>query len=313
MSKQWTAAEVPDQSGRTAIITGGNSGIGYFAALELARKGANVVLACRSVDKGKQAARDIEKAVPKAQVSVEPLDLASQGSIHSLAAQWLGDARPLDLLINNAGVMALPKRTETQDGFEMQFGTNVLGHFALTGLLLPSLTATSQTATKAPRIVTLASIAHLRGRIELDNLQSEKKYEPMETYSQSKLGDLMFALELDRRLQACGSRVESIAAHPGVAPTQLFLRDAPAWQRPMRRVVGVFMGIALNTAEKGALPTLYAATSAEAKPGGYYGPTGLMEARGPVGVAKVSDRAQNRTIAAQLWERCEELTGVRFP
>ena len=313
MSQHWTAAEIPDQTGRTAIVTGGNSGIGYFAALELARKGASVVLACRSVAKGQEAASRIKSSIPGANISVEALDLAAQSSIHDFAAQWTGNSRPLDLLLNNAGVMALPKRKETADGFEMQFGTNVLGHFALTGLLLPALTATSKTAALAPRIVTLASIAHLGGRIDFDNLQSEKKYSPMPAYQQSKLGDLMFALEMDRRLQACGSRIESIAAHPGVASTALFLRDAPPWQRPLRRVIGLGMDLLLNTAERGSLPTLYAATSPEAKPGGYYGPQGFKEMRGWPGEARISDRAQNRTTAAALWEKCEQLTGVRFP
>jgi NAD(P)-dependent dehydrogenase (short-subunit alcohol dehydrogenase family) len=313
MSKTWTTANIPDQTGKTAIITGGNSGIGYYAALELARKGATVVLACRSVARAQEAVQRIQAAVPNADVTAEPLDLARQSSIHDFARDWLGSARPLHLLINNAGVMALPRRTQTEDGFEMQFGTNVLGHFALTGLLLPALNVTAQTALERPRIVTLASIAHLGGSIQLDDLQSEKKYSPMVAYQQSKLGDLMFAFELDRRLQNCGSPVMSVAAHPGVANTPLFVRDAPDWQKPVRRMIGPLIELFLNTAEQGALPTLFAATAREAKAGGYYGPQGFQEMRGEVGEAKISDRAKNRTIAAELWQKCEELTGVRFP
>jgi NAD(P)-dependent dehydrogenase (short-subunit alcohol dehydrogenase family) len=313
MSKPWTAANIPDQSGKTVLITGGNSGIGYFAALELARAGAQVVIACRSLAKGHEAATRIQTMVPRAHIAVETLDLASQSNIHDFARGWLGNARPLHVLINNAGVMALPKRVATEDGFEMQFGTNVLGHFALTGLLLPALTETAKTSTEAPRIVTLASIAHLHGHIKLDDLQSEKKYSPMVVYQQSKLGDLMMALELDRRLRAMGSPVVSVAAHPGVANTNLFLRDAPAYQRPIRLGIGKMFDLFLNTAALGALPTLFAATSRDVKPGGYYGPQGFMEMRGEVGEAKIADRARNRTVAAELWQKCEELTGVRFP
>ena len=314
MSNHFTTANVPDQHGKTAIITGGNSGIGYYAALELARKGASVVIACRSVDRGREAQQRIQREAPGADVSVEALDLASQTSIHDFARSFLGSSRPLHLLINNAGVMALPKRTETADGLEMQFGTNVLGHFALTGLLLPALSATARESEDgAVRVVTLASIAHLQGRIVLDDLQQDKDYSPWGAYRQSKLADLMLALELDRRLRACGSPVWSVAAHPGVANTNLFLRDAPRWQRPFREISGALIGLFLNTSAQGALPTLFAAASPGAKPGGYYGPTGLREMRGPVGEAKVSDRAQNRSMAAELWQACERLTGVKMP
>lgn len=313
MSKHWTTADIPDQTGETAIITGGNSGIGYYSALDLARKGANVLLAVRSLARGEEAARQIRAAIPHSHVDAARLDLASQSSVHDFARNYLGSGRPLHLLINNAGVMALPKRVETEDGFEMQFGTNVLGHFALTGLLLPALNATAKTAPQPPRIVTIASIKHLSGRINLADLQATSKYSPGGAYGQSKLGDLMFALELDRRLCACGSRVMSLAAHPGVASTNLFLRDAPKWQRPARKAVGSIIHALLNSAGQGALPTLYAATSPDAKSGGYYGPKGFFEMRGPVGEAKISQRAQDTRTAAALWEKCEQLTGVRFP
>jgi NAD(P)-dependent dehydrogenase (short-subunit alcohol dehydrogenase family) len=314
MSRPFTASDIPDQSGKTAIITGGNSGIGYDTALELARKGATVVIACRSVDKGRNAQRRIESEVPEAKVSVEALDLASQASIHDFARNYLGSGRPLHLLINNAGVMALPKRTETADGFEMQFGTNVLGHFALTGLLLPAMVATARDSTAASvRVVTLASIAHQQGHIVLNDLQQEKNYAPWGAYRQSKLADLMIALELDRRLRDCGSPVVSVAAHPGVANTNLFVRDAPGWQQRLRKIFGALIGMFLNTPAQGALPTLFAATSPHAKPGGYYGPQGIREMSGPVGPARISDRAQNRAIAAELWKVCEHLTGVKMP
>jgi NAD(P)-dependent dehydrogenase (short-subunit alcohol dehydrogenase family) len=314
MTQHFTSADIPDQSGKTAVVTGGNSGIGYCAALELARKGASVIIACRDVAKGGEAQSRIQREVSGADVSVEALDLASQASVHDFARNFLGTGRPLHLLINNAGVMALPKRTETMDGYEMQFGTNVLGHFALTGLLLPAMAATAPNISAGSvRVVTLASIAHMQGRITLDDLQQEKNYSPWGAYRQSKLADLMIALELDRRLRDCGSPVMSVAAHPGIANTNLFVRDVPSWQRPFRIMAGSIIALFLNTSAQGALPTLFAATSPNAKPGGYYGPTGLREMRGPVGAAKISNRAQNRTMAAELWQACERMTGVKMP
>lgn len=314
MSQHWSAADIPDQSGKIALVTGGNSGIGYSAALELARRGATVVIACRSLDKGRKAQRSLQREAPDSEIQVEVLDLASQASIHDFARNYLGNGRPLHLLINNAGVMALPKRIETADGFEMQFGTNVLGHFALTGLLLPALAATGRDSAKGSvRVVTLASIAHLQGHIVLDDLQQEKSYSAWGAYRQSKLADLMIALELDRRLRECSSPVVSVAAHPGVANTNLFVRDVASWQRPFRKISGAFIGLFLNTPAQGALPTLFAATSPNVKPGGYYGPQGLREMRGPVGEARISDRAQNRTMARDLWQTCERLTGIKMP
>ena len=309
----WTAADIPDQSGVTAIVTGGNSGIGYFTALELARKGARVVLACRSVAKAEAAAQKIRAAVASALVEVQQLDLAWQASVHKFAGKFAASGRPLHLLINNAGVMALPKRTETPDGFEMQFGTNVLGHFALTGLLLPAIVSAGQSASAPPRIVTLSSLAHMDGAIHLDDLHLAHEYTPWKAYRQSKLGDLMLALELDRRLRAKSIRILSVAAHPGIAETNLFTRDAVRWQQPFTRFTGKLISLVLNTAERGALPTLYAATDAAAEPGGYYGPQGLREARGYPGPARIAGRAKKKDIAAALWEKCEALTGVSFP
>jgi len=309
----WTAADIPDQSGVTAIVTGGNSGIGYITALDLARKGARAILACRSLPKAEAAAKQIREEVPGAAVEARVLDLASQASIHTFAQNYLASRQPLHLLINNAGVMDIPKRTETPEGFEMQFGTNVLGHFALTGLLLPALVSTAPTAAKPPRIVTLSSIKHKVGKIYLDDLQLERSYGPGKAYGQSKLGDLMFALELDRRLRAKNIPILSIAAHPGIAETNLFIRDAVAWQRPMRVLSGKIISILLNTTERGALPTLYAATDPAAVSGGYYGPQGLFDARGYPGPAKIAPQAKDQAIAAALWQKCETLTGVSFP
>jgi NAD(P)-dependent dehydrogenase (short-subunit alcohol dehydrogenase family) len=309
----WTAANIPDQSGITAIVTGGNSGIGYITALDLARKGARVVLACRSLPKAEAAAQKIREEVAGAQVEARVLDLAAQASVHKFAQEYLARRQPLHLLINNAGVMNILKRTETTDGFEMQFGTNVLGHFALTGLLLPALVSTAASAAKPPRVVTLSSIIHKQGKIDLDDLQLTRSYTPSKAYAQSKLADLMFAFELDRRLRAKHIPVLSIAAHPGVAETNLFVRDAAPWQRSMRVFTGKIIALVLNTTEQGALPTLYAATDPAAVAGGYYGPQGLFDARGYPGPAKIASQAKDERVAAALWEKCEGLTGVRIP
>ena len=229
--------------------------------------------------------------------------------MREFATQELSKNRPLHVLINNAGVMAPPRRQQTKDGFEVQFGTNVLGHFALTGLLLPALERSEK-----PRVVTVASIAHKRGRLNFNDLQSTKNYSPMGSYQQSKLADLMLALELDRRLRAASSPVMSIAAHPGVAHTNLFERgDHSPVQKTVRKVVSHAIGIVLNTDAEGALPTLYAATAADAKGGGYYGPKGFQEMRGDeVVAAQVAPQARDEAAAARLWKICEELTGVSY-
>jgi NAD(P)-dependent dehydrogenase (short-subunit alcohol dehydrogenase family) len=314
----WTPADIADQTGRRILITGANSGIGYQAARALARKGAEVVLACRDAQRGEAALAALEADSPGARAELEIVDLASLSSVRALAQKTLAKRRPLDVLINNAGVMAPSKRTETADGFELQFGTNVLGHFALTALLMPALeqaAAESSESSGRPRIVTIASIAHRSGRLDFDDLQSTNAYSPMRAYRQSKLADLMFALELDRRLRAAGSRVMSVAAHPGVASTRLFRgSDRPAAERVMRGLAGVFIGVLLNTDRAGALPTLYAATSERVTDGGYYGPQGFQEARGnTVGEARIADEARDAASARRLWQVCETLTGIRFP
>ena len=313
----WTAEDIPSQAGRRVLITGANSGIGYPAALRLARRGATVVLACRDETRGWAALRRIEADFPGAKLELAVLDLASLASVREVAARELDQGLPLDLLINNAGVMTPPQRLETRDGFELQFGTNVLGHFALTGLLLPALeraATIAQGEAERPRVVTVASIAHKRGRIDFDDLQAVKKYSPMKAYQQSKLANLMLSFELERRLVARSSGLLSMAAHPGVAETNLFVTgNYPPFELALRKASGTLIGAFLNSSAEGALPTLYAATALEAVGGGYYGPQGFQEMRGgDVGGAKVAPQARDEAVAAQLWGVCEELTGVRF-
>ena len=313
------ATLIPDQTGRRILITGANSGIGYPAARELARAGAHVVLAARDRSKGEAAIGRIKSDIPQAQLELGLLDLASLASVGDFAKRELDRGLPLDVLIDNAGVMAPPKRLETKDGFELQFATNVLGHFALTGLLMPALerAVTQSTARlkQPPRIVFLASIAHKRGAINFDDLQATKSYSPMGSYQQSKLADLMLAFELDRRLKAKGSPILSIAAHPGVSNTNLFHNgDFNSFERAGRRFMGKLFDLFLNSEAEGALPTLYAAVAPGAQSGGYYGPTGFQEMRGgDVGPARVAPQAKSLVSAAHLWSVCEELTGIRFP
>jgi NAD(P)-dependent dehydrogenase (short-subunit alcohol dehydrogenase family) len=318
MSKKWQAADIPSMSNKRVLITGANSGIGYHTALKLARKGAHVLLACRDRQRGEAALARLHAESPGIHVELIVLDLASLESVRSVAAAELAQHRPLHLLINNAGVMAPPKRLETSDGFELQFGTNVLGHFALTALLLPALQqAANEQPTSSfarPRIVNIASIAHKRGQLNFDDLQSVRSYSPMGAYQQSKLANLLFTFELDRRLRAANSPIMSVAAHPGVAQTNLFQSgDYSAVEKTLRNFVGHAIGILLNTDSEGALPTLYAATSANAKDGGYYGPRGFQEMRGhEVGPALIAPQANDTTAAARLWHISEELTGLKF-
>ena len=324
MTKAWTVKDMPRQDGRRAIITGSNSGIGYFTAVELARHGAAVVIACRNRSKGEDAATQLGKEVPGAAVEVASLDLASLQSVRDFAAAELARDEPLDLLINNAGVMAPKQRRETMDGFELQFGTNVLGHFALTGLLLPKLKtrATAVDVTGGlvagehvpPRIIYLASIAHKRGKLRFDDLQSTTRYSPMGAYQQSKLADLMLAFELDRRLRAAGSGILSVAAHPGVASTNLFItEDHQGIERHVRIFMGHMMDRFLNSPAQGAIPTLFAATAPGAMPGGYYGPQSFFEMRGgDAAPAKIAPQARSQSVAARLWQLCEDLTNVRY-
>ncbi|CAN7551917.1 oxidoreductase [Caballeronia sp. LjRoot31] len=312
MKGTWTPADIPPLDGKRILVTGANSGIGYHAALVFAQKGAHVILACRDPRRGEAALTRLKTNVVGASAELAALDLASLGSIRDFARGELAEQRPLHVLVNNAGVMAPPKRLETADGFEIQFGTNVLGHFALTGLLMPLLERA--TVPERPRVVTVASIAHKRGCLNFDDLQSTRRYSPMRSYQQSKLADLIFALELSRRLRASGSRVMSVAAHPGVANTNLFRAgERSALDGAIRAVASHLIGALLNSDDAGALPTLYAATSPDVTDGGYYGPTGWTEMRGDhVGNAAIASQAKDLESARRLWEVCETLTGVQF-
>jgi NAD(P)-dependent dehydrogenase (short-subunit alcohol dehydrogenase family) len=314
MNPPWTPADIASQAGKRILITGANSGIGYHAALMLAAKGAEVVLACRDRQRGEAALARLNAEAPGTRAELAIVDLASLASVRQFAQQELAAQHPLHILINNAGVMAPPKRLETADGFELQFGTNVLGHFALTALLMPALELAAAGSSERPRVVTIASIAHKRGQIDFDDLQATRRYSPMRAYRQSKLADLMFAFELDRRLRAANSRVMSVAAHPGVAKTNLFRAgNRSAVSGAMRDLLGVVIGSLFNTDDDGALPTVYAASSADVSDGGYYGPQGWLEARGrDIGEASVASPASNAVNAARLWQVCEELTRIRF-
>jgi NAD(P)-dependent dehydrogenase (short-subunit alcohol dehydrogenase family) len=302
MSNKWTAADVPDQSGRLAIVTGANSGLGFDTAAVLADKGAHVVLAVRNVDKGNDAVNRIKAKSPDAVVAVQELDLTSLESIRKAAEQLRADHPRIDLLINNAGVMYVPTRETTKDGFEMQFGTNHLGHFALTAQLLDSMLQVD-----GSRVVTVSSVGHrILARIHFDDLQLERKYNRVESYGQSKLANLLFTYELQRRLKLKGAPTIAAAAHPGFSDTEL-MRHLPGFipdfvWRPFTQ-----------PADMGALPTLRAATDPGVQGGQYYGPDGIGEARGHPKVVKSSAQSHNEDIARRLWTVSEELTGVAYP
>jgi NAD(P)-dependent dehydrogenase (short-subunit alcohol dehydrogenase family) len=301
-----SSAALPSQTGKLFIVTGANSGIGYDTALGLAKAGAQVIVACRSSVKGIAAVAQIQAEVPGAPVKFEALDLASLASVRDFASRISAEYRALDGLINNAGVMALPTRQITADGFEMQLGVNFLGHFALTALLLPLLRQAS-----APRVVQLSSIAHRNGRIHLDDLQAAHWYKPMKVYQQSKLAMLIFAMELQRRSDAGGWGILSVAAHPGIARTEI-VANGPGANGAMAFLLKLGAPFVTQSSADGALPTLLAATSPDVTPGGYYGPTGFMEFRGPPGVAKVELKARDLTVASALWDTAETLTGSPF-
>lgn len=290
----------PDLAGRVAVVTGATGGIGLEAAAALAGAGADVTLTGRNAERGAAALAAIRKRHPAARVAYEAADMASLASIAAFAERWAG--RPLDVLLNNAGVMAFPKRLLTPDGFEMQFGTNHLGHYALTARLMPALLAAP-----APRVVTISSLAHKRGRIGFDDLQAARRYVPWQAYSQSKLANLMFALELHRRAAAAGGRLASMAAHPGLSATNIASNTGSALSRGAFNAVMPLVG---QPAARGALPGLYAATAPEARSGGYYGPNGFMEFKGDPAPAGVVPRANDPDAGRRLWEVSAELTAV---
>jgi NAD(P)-dependent dehydrogenase (short-subunit alcohol dehydrogenase family) len=310
-SPKFSASDVPPQQGRRVLITGANSGIGYEAALELARNGADIILPARSIEKANDAITRIRRSVPNAKLTPGILDLASLASVHEFAAFIAANfpGQSLDVLINNAGVMAVPRRELTVDGYERQFATNYLGPFLLTALLYPHLKKQPGT-----RIVTVASGIANRAKIEFDNLQSERLYKPLfGAYSQSKLADLIFQLELQRRLTACNSPILSVGAHPGYAITNL-QTSGPAGVIPLgfRIVQKIVTPLASQDAAHGALPTLFAATSPAVIPGGYYGPDGFQELKGSPVPARIAPAAQDLSLAKRLWTETERLTGAAF-
>ena len=301
----WTIADIPPQNGRLALVTGANSGIGWHTALELARAGCEVILTARSESKSQDAVERIRRQLPQARLRVEILDLASLASVHVVAAKLSVEPK-LDLLINNAGVMKIPKRQSTEDGFERQFGTNFLGHFALAGLLLPVLLRAP-----SPRVTTISSIAAKMGlkRINFDDLQWERSYNPWKAYCQSKLADLMFALELSRRCGAKNIPLLSNAAHPGIARTNL---QTAGRGRPPNLPERTVSKLISQDAAHGALPTLRAATEINATPGSYYGPDGLFQFKGDPVPIPTPNPAHDEAAAKRLWEIAESLTAVKI-
>ncbi|NKI93319.1 SDR family oxidoreductase [Rhizobacter sp. SG703] len=300
----WTASDIPSQQGRTAVVTG-TGGLGFHDALELARAGARVVIAGRNPQKGAAAVEGIRRNVAKADVRFEPMDLASLESIEAFAARLRASQGSLDLLINNAAVMAPPRRKLTANGFELQLGTNHLGHFALTAHLLPLLRKGSR-----PRVVSLSSVAARSGALHFDDLQFEQGYKPMLAYGQSKLACLMFALELQRQSDANGWGLQSIAAHPGIARTDL-LPNGAGPSSP-EAIIRRFLWFLFQPAAQGALPTLFAATSPQAEGGHYYGPDRLGETRGHPVAARIPPQALAQKDAQRLWAESTLLTGARF-
>lgn len=298
----WTASDIPSQEGRTAVVTG-TGGLGFHDALELTRAGAQVIIAGRNATKGAAAVDAIRRSVPRGDVVFEVLDLADLGSIERFSARLAASRSSVEVLVNNAAVMTPPRRELTADGFELQFGTNFLGHFALTARLLPLLRRGRQ-----PRVVSVSSVAARSGALHFDDLQSERSYKPMAAYGQSKLACLMFAFELQRQSDANGWGLQSVAAHPGIARTDLLPNGAgPASAQAMIRR---FLWFLFQPAAQGALPTLFAATALQAKGGLYYGPDQFGETRGYPAAARVPPQALNRNDATRLWAESARLTGV---
>jgi len=293
---KWTANDIPDLGGRAAVVTGANSGLGYETALALARHGANVVMACRDEGRGTEAVERLRAEAPDASVELSLLDLADLTSVRKFAESYAGERDHLDILVNNAGVMALAERRQTADGFEMQFGTNHLGHYALTGLLLPQLQARP-----GSRVVSVTSFGHKVGRMNFDDLQWEKSYRKWLAYGRSKLANLLFTFELDRRARAGGSAIIAAVAHPGYANTNLQSGTSFQWSNFMAQ-----------SSADGALPQLYAATAPDVQGGQFFGPGGFMEQRGAPKRVKAAKKAYDTEDARRLWELSEQLTGVTY-
>lgn len=304
----WTASDIPSQAGKLAVVTGANSGLGYYTTLELARKGAQVIMACRSQEKTEPAVNDIRKEVPDAKLEFMSLDLADLKSIRGFVQAFTTKHQTLDLLINNAGVMALPFR-KTADGFEMQIGTNHLGHFALTGLLLNTLKATP-----GARVVNVASMAHnWTPGMDLNDLNWErKKYKKWDAYGKSKLANLLFTFELDRRLKRAGSQVMSVAAHPGYSATNLGVAGPTMEKSLIGKLMMDIGNLYAQPADRGALPQLYAATMPDMQGSDYVGPDGFKQMKGypkKVGCRRI---ARDQELAAKLWVLSQQLTGVKY-
>lgn len=293
----WTAENLKSQKGKAVLITGANSGIGYFAALAFAKAGADVIVAGRNAEKVDKAVSDIREEGIEGAVEAAIVDLASLASVSSFASKFLAGHSKLDILINNAGVM-MPPASKTGDGFESQFGVNFVGHFALTGLLYETLRNTP-----GSRVVTLSSIAHRGAHIDFDNLKLEKPYDPRREYYQSKLADIMFTLELGRRVEAMGQSVLSVGCHPGFTTTELQRHVDPA----------MLQGLTFMDTWQGSLPTLMAATAEAVDQGAYFGPDGPSEMGGFPALGVIDDAALDDDVAAKLWETGETATGVSFP
>ncbi|WDL96136.1 oxidoreductase [Alicyclobacillus sp. ALC3] len=299
MAEGWTTRSLSDQSGRRILVTGANSGIGFEAARALAAKGAEVILAVRNIERGETARKTILTEYPQAQVQVMSLDLSNQARVRSFASEFTARYDRLDVLINNAGVMA-PPYTRTEDGFELQFGTNHLGHFALTGLILPTLQNVS-----GSRVVVVSSLAHQGGQIYFDNLDGNKGYKRWAFYSQSKLANLLFMRELERRLRAAGAQTIAAACHPGFASTQLVKNGMGGFTAWLSKPFG-------QSAEAGALPTLFVATDKSIHGGEYIGPTGWRGMRGAPGPSPSTSVSNDMKLAGRLWKVSEQMTGVTY-
>jgi NAD(P)-dependent dehydrogenase (short-subunit alcohol dehydrogenase family) len=300
---KWSASRIPDQTGRTFVVTGANSGLGLATSRQLARRGAHVIMAVRNEAKGRQAVADLTALQPDARLELRLLDLADLDSVRAFADRIHADGVPVDVLVNNAGVM-MPPRTLSPQGHEIQFGINHLGHFALTGLLLGVLQQRDE-----PRVVTISSVLHRFGRIRFDDLTGARKYSSFGFYTQSKFASTLFGLELDRRLRASGSPLRSVLAHPGYTATNLQSTAPTGLTKLLGSATNRLLG---QNVEVGALPQLYAATDPGAESGQFIGPDGPGESRGhPKRVRPVAS-AEDPTTAARLWQLSEELTGVRY-
>lgn len=302
-AKSWTEADIPSQLNRVVVITGANAGLGFESARALSAKGAKVILACRNQVKGDAACEQLRNNHALADVKAEPLDISDLGSVREFSARMIETYPSIDLLINNAGIMATPY-AKSKDGFEMQFATNHLGHFALAGLLLPAMRDVPDS-----RIIATASIAARGGEIDFDDLMGEQKYNTWKAYNQSKLANLMFGQELQRRLSDSGAKTIAAIGHPGASLTNLFSTPGAT---VVKKLMSPLMRFFFQSADRGVLPILFAATAKDAVPGAYYGPDRLNEMKGNVAYAKLPKACEDLDVAARLWAVSEALTGVRY-